>query len=129
MPTFEDTLAEWLETKQAMSKLQAQERKLRKSLFDAAFPNPKEGTNSLELADGRIFKGKYPMNRSVDETAVGGVIAELRKLGNNEVVPEDIFPVKHSLSTSVYRKLPEDVLQIVNNAITTKPGSVSIEVV
>jgi len=126
--TFEQMLDDWVDVTQQIKDLQRRERYLRNTLFAGAFPDPHEGTNKRELADGRILKATYPINRSVDAAAVGPVMEKLRK-ETNEVVPEDLFTFRPSLSVSAYRKLDDKLLAIVDEAVVAKPGTPRLEVV
>jgi len=126
---FVDALARWLEVTAQLKALEKEEKALRGQLFAAAFPAPNEGTNRLELQDGGIVKGTYRINRSVDEAAVIAVKDELRKLGNNKITADDVFPIKHTLSKSKLDELPDNERLIASKAIVAKPGLPSLEVV
>lgn len=124
--SFEDRLAEWQRVSTEVKRLQNHERELRNSLFVVAFPHPKEGTNNLTLADGRILKAKYSINRSVDPATVEPVV---RSLVEMNVPGPQLFPIKYDFSKSVYNKLSDDARKIADRAIIAKPGSVMLEVV
>lgn len=129
VPTFEDLLDTWLKVKREAKNINAQEMQMRKALAAAAFPAPKEGANSLTLADGRIFKVNHKINRSVDEAALDTVIAQLTELRLNDVAVDDLFPIKRGLSVGKYKALPDEARRIADLAITAKPGSPEVEVV
>lgn len=129
MSTFESMLAEWQAVKKTAAIASAREMELRKALFAGAFPDPKEGTNKITLADGVIFSATHKINRTVDTnlTAVGLAIAELTKLGNNEITPDDIFKVRYDLGVGPYKKLDARARAIVDKVVTSKPGAPTIE--
>lgn len=129
MKSFEEALAEWIEVSAAQKRLAAKELMLRRQIFDAAFPDPVKGVNSLELADGRIVKGTYRINTTVDEAAVGAVKEQLRALGQNDVTADDVFKVKHSVSATALNKLSAEGKLIASRAIVSKPGTPTLEVV
>jgi hypothetical protein len=124
--TFEQLLTEWEDLKKQIAALSENEKTLRKVLFDAAFPEAKEGTNTRELIDGRKVKGVKKFNRSVDEAAVAAVLSELRKF--NSVIPEQVFPISYSLSLSNYKKLTQEARTVADRAIITKPATPTLEV-
>lgn len=124
-----EVLEEWLAVRAVAKQSAAKETRLRQELFAAAFPAPTEGTNKLELPDGRIVKGDHKINRSVDQAAVQQVMAELRELGQNDVTADEVFPVKYELSKSALKKLSADGQKIASKAIVAKPGMPGLDVV
>jgi len=122
-PSFEATVDEWSRVKQEAKKLSEREMVLRKALFAAAFPHPKEGANNLTLADGRIFAATHKINRSLDEAALPSVLEELAKLNSENVNPDALFPVKRTLAVGEYKGLSPVAKAIVDLAVTAKPGA------
>lgn len=122
MTTFEKKLNEWLVICGQIRALQEEEKALHIGLFNAAFPKPKEGTNTFELRDGRIVKGEYKINYKVDEAAVFGVQAELAKFDDPQAAL--LFRQKHELSLGAYRKLTAKAKKVADKAITKKPASI-----
>ena len=47
----------------------AKEQELRKQVFAAFYPAPKEGTNTLDLAEGWKLKGVYKLGKHVELSA------------------------------------------------------------
>ena len=129
--TFEEMLSDWEVTAKELKRLKAKEAKLRQTLFDAAFPAPKEGTNQLELADGRIIKGTYKISRTVDADAARVAMMEMATMAeqNNEQVSLDgLFKWKPSLGKTAYDGLPDRFKLVADQAITAKPGTPGLEV-
>lgn len=124
--TFEAMLDDWLAVRQEAARLADRERALRKALFTAAFPDPKEGTATIELVDGRRLKGIHKINRTIDEGALSAVVDQLRK--ENAVSVDELFPVKHSLGIKQYRKLSPRVQKLADRAIVARPGTPTLEV-
>lgn len=120
--SYYETLNRWKELKEAISRLQDEERALREGLFGGTFPNPEEGTNKVELPDGRTLKGVYPINRKVVEK-------ELPTLDLPPKAKSKLFKVKHSLVISEYRKLDEETRKKVDSVLSIKPGLPRLEVV
>lgn len=126
--TFEELLDEWIKVKREAKRLSDLEMTMRNALFKAAFPNPKEGANKIELVDGRRLTATHKINRSVDDAAVKAVMEEMRQVGDNEIVPEDVFVFKADLRVGPYKKLKPKLQKIAAKAVTEKPGSPTLEV-
>lgn len=128
-----------------------QERTMRAELFATLFPAPKEGTNTYDLGDGYEVKGKYPIDRKVDAT----VLDTLRTLKLRDLSPQllaMVHPVgeydpdmlvttrlslnldtvvkwEPKLETKPYRELTDEQRAIFERCLTSKPGSIALEVV
>lgn len=126
--TFEQLLDIWVAKAKQVKKLDAEEKELRKRLFAAAFPTPKEGANSRDLVDGRKLKGTHKINRTIDDASVQATIAEIRSLGRNDIVAEDIFIPTFKLSIGGLKKAPDDVRKIAEKAVIAKPGTPELKV-
>lgn len=119
-------LSAWYEMSQQLKTLRAKEMLLRKKIFDNAFPDPKEGTNNFELADGYMLKGKYELNRDIDQGALDALKDTLREKGIN---PDVLVKYKPSLSIREYRQLTEEEHKLFDQCLIVKPGSPSLEIV
>lgn len=119
-------LAKWYELSEQLKKLRAQEITLRKKIFGSAFPSPVEGTNSFELGDGYVLKGKHTLNRDVDPGAFDALKEPLRERGIN---PDGLVQYKPSLVLREYRKLTAEEQQFFDQCLIVKPGSPSLEIV
>lgn len=127
---YADVLTEWQQVSAKLREMTKLELKLRTTLFELAFPNPVEGVNSRELDDGRIVKGTHKINRNVDQAAVEGVKKRLAELNSPLGAPvDDVFKAKIELGVGPYKKLSPEARAIANDAITSKPGTPSLEVV
>jgi hypothetical protein len=131
---FQDELALWYKTKAEMAKLAQLEGLLRSRLFKHAFPTPVEGTNNYQLPDDYVLKGKYSIDRKVDEAALTTLTPDMRKEG----IPVDaLIKRKPELSVSEYRKLEEDTspegkkrLHLFDQCLIIKPaGTQQLEIV
>ena len=116
------TLERWQELKAAISKLQGEERALREGLFEGAFKTPVEGTNTMELPDGRRLKGVYNIRRTVRE-------AEFDDLKITPALRKVIFKTKHTLQISAYRGLDSETRNTVDTILTIKPGLPTLSIV
>lgn len=98
----------------------------RKDCMAAAFANPKEGTNTLELGNGWKLKGVRKIDRKLNEDALPVVKEALAKSG---VLVDRLIEYKPSLSITEYRELTAEQVAILNEALTEKDGAPSLELV
>lgn len=120
--SYFETLERWQELQEIIPRLQAEERALREGLFRGTFPDPVEGTNKVELPDGRILKAVHKIYRTVQEDV-------LAKLNLSPKQRKDLFRVKHELRISPYRNLDPDTRKLVDKAIVAKPGLPTLEII
>lgn len=119
-------LADWYKMQEEMSKLRVNEMFLRKKIFAALFPDPREGTNSYELPDGYVVKGVYSITRDVDQGTLQSCAELLR---NNGIRVDDLVTYKPSLAKANYNRLTEEQKQMFDQVLIVKPGSPSLEIV
>ena len=124
-PELAAKLNAWQEQKKIAADSKALEMTLRKELFNKFFPNPEEGVNKLELQDGWGAKGTYKLDRKIDEAALPAVNDQLKELG---VAFDGLVKNKPSLVIKEYKKLNEEHRAIFDEALTTKPGSPTLEI-
>lgn len=120
--SYYETLARWQDLTESIKQLQGEERALREGLFEGAFPHPAEGTNTMELPDGRKLKGVFKINRIVDEDG----------LLNLKLTPTQMtrfFRRKHSVRISVYKELVDDERKVLDTVIVSKPGLPTLSIV
>jgi hypothetical protein len=104
----------------------AKEQELRKQVFAAFYPAPKEGTNTLDLAEGWKLKGVYKLDRKIDEAALPAVTEQLREMGVNADILVKWSP---GLKTATYKELTAEQRAVFDQALTVKPGSPTLELV
>jgi hypothetical protein len=147
-------LAEW---QAALTELAAckpiieRERELRKEAFALLFPDPKEGTNTVELANGWVCKGTYPIERKVD----AALVQQLRGLKVIDLSPEllqklsidpaacgsgasvlevlrfnvdEVLNYEPKLVVKPYRQLTAEQTLLFDRCLDSKPGSISMEI-
>lgn len=125
-------LAEWhaaLVAAAAAKPLVEAEQALRKEVAKLFFPDPTEGTNSTDLAQGWKLKLTHKIDRKVDEAALAAVKEELRKLDIN---PDPLVRFKPELDTKAYKALKlvnEDATKIFDQALVIKESSPTLELV
>ena len=119
-------LERWYTVQKQLSKLKGEEQLLRQKIFAGMFPDPKEGTNSVDLADGFVIKGKRVINRTVDDAAYKASIEELAKAG---IPTDEIIRYKPELAVSAYRKLTEEQTHLMDTVLIIKDGMPGLEIV
>lgn len=123
-PTFEQLLDEWVELSATVKRMVERERALRELLVTGAFPTPKVGVNTRELADGRILKATVKVNVNVDQEIAAKAEEELRRRNN-----PGVFKVKYELAKKPYDALTDEMRQIADAALTRKLGAPTLEVI
>ena len=116
----------WYTVQEQLSKLKNEEQLLRQKIFKGMFPDPKEGTNSVDLADGFVLKGKRVINRTVDDAAFKASVEELAK---NGIATDQIVKYKPELVTSEYRKLTAEQINLFDTVLIVKDGMPGLEIV
>ena len=117
---------EWYRLQDELRKIKTKEMLLRRKIFEAVFPDPKEGTNSVELGDGYVLKGKHVINRSIDEGSLQAMSKELQEAGINT---DELIEWKPSLKTREYRKLTAEQIHLFDQVLIVKDGSPGLEIV
>lgn len=107
-------LAEWLDTAKKRAEV------LRRQLAEGLFPEPKEGTNTLEVGNLTI-KLVHKINRTLDESSLAAVMPQMdpqyRGIG-----PDCLIDYKPKFSLDAFRKLPDDQRLIFEQALVVKEG-------
>lgn len=79
----DEVLAEWEARQQLLARAKESEMSFRKYTVDRAFPNPTEGTNTVELNNGFKLKANIKFNyRLADNDTVEAGLDELSHIGN-----------------------------------------------
>ena len=116
----------WYTVQEQLSKLKNEEQLLRQKIFKGMFHDPKEGANSVDLADGFVLKGKRVINRTVDDAAFKASVEELAK---NGIATDQIVKYKPELVTSEYRKLTAEQINLFDTVLIVKDGMPGLEIV
>lgn len=119
-------LEEWYVLQDQLKDIKNKEMLLRRKIFEFYFQKPEEGTNKFELADGFLLKGKYTLNRTIDE---GALQSSLEMLRENKINPDTLVVYKPSLDLRNYRRLTAEQQKLFDQVLIVKPGSPSIEIV
>lgn len=124
---MDEKLMEWEAIVLQATVLKDREMTLRKELFAMAFPKPTEGTNKLEIGNGYLLKGDYKLNRRLDEAALPTVLGKLKEI--NYPLIDRLVKYKPDMSIAEYRKLTDEQRKIMDECLTTSPGSPTLEIV
>ena len=119
-------LADWYKLQEQLKKIKIAEMFLRKKIFNALFPDPKEGTNSHTLPDGFVVKGVHSFTREVDPATLTACADLLRE---NGIRSEQLVKWDPSLKKAEYNKLTAEQQQVFDQVLIIKPGSPSLEIV
>jgi hypothetical protein len=125
-------LAEWYMAVQealAAKAIIEKEQAIRKEVAEMFFPDPTEGTNTLELAEGYKLKLTHKIDRKIDIATLEAVKVQLREMGVN---PDPLVEMKPSLVVKAYKGLwqvNKDAAKVFEQALTIKPASPILEIV
>lgn len=126
------TIMLWQKAEKELETIKTAEMNLRKLIFGECFPNPKEGTNSLELGAGYILKGTHKLSYSVtnNDAVCTKALEAIHDTGNEgPFIAERLIKWKPELSTSEYKKADDKYKKLLEPCLTIKPGSPSLELV
>lgn len=133
--THAEYLAGWEKVRDAAKALTALEMTMRKALFAATFPQPKEGANNFTLEDGRKLAATHKINRSIDASQIALARSQYELVNDRPVEFDDLLKVEYSLVTSAFRKIepkpgdqPSPAYLAASRMIVTKEASPSLEV-
>lgn len=116
----------WEQVDQLRALVQDCELDMRLRLFAGAFANPKEGTNSHKLPDGRVLKGQHKINRYINEEALAVTLDAMRKAGVANT--DALVRYKPELAKSEWNTLSDEMKLLFSPAISSKPGTPSFEI-
>lgn len=124
---YMDMLARHDIVRELLAAVKDEELDLRLKLFQGAFPNPKEGTNTWKLPDGREIKGKYEIRRTINEPVLAVTLQALREHGvaNTDV----LIRRKPELAKAEWNTLSDEAKLLFSPAIFAQPGTPQFEVV
>lgn len=105
------------------------EQELRKQVAALFFPEPKEGANTLDLAQKWKLKLTYKIDRKIDEAALAAVKEQLTEQG---ISIDTLLTYKPALATTAYKSLLAVnplAVKIFDQALVIKPASPTLELV
>jgi hypothetical protein len=124
-------LMRWQDARDALAVAKINETKLRVEVFTSCFPNPTEGTNTLELGNGYELKATHVINYNLDKDAakVEATLAAIAAVDQEgQFIAERLVKWAAELSIGEYRKLSAQHRALIDTVLTTKPGSPQLEI-
>lgn len=132
----------WKAAADALEKAKTLETALRTAVFEIKFPDPKEGVNRTDLANGWTLKAQYPYSYKVTnkeaqtEKAIDAITAISQQAG---FIADRLIKWEPDLSIKEYRLLNPDnpaaqtaeqkaILAILQPILTIRPGSPQLEI-
>ena len=126
----------WEESVKALAAAKEAEAALRKEVLAEAFAfNPealREGTENFELGNGYKLKAVFKISRNLnnENDAVDKVLSKIEKAGaEGQFIAERLVKWKPELSVSEYKKLPEKFKKMIDEVVTSKEATPSLELV
>lgn len=119
-------LSEWEEIKREMDALKVKELDKRLLLCAGAFANPKEGTNTHKLPDGRKVVAKYTTNRKIDEAALQSALTAVREAGCAN--HDRLVRMKPELAKAEWNTLSDEMKLLFSPAVIATPGTPQLEI-
>lgn len=133
IPVNEVTVADMIEWDKLQKEIahfkatvMASEMLLRRKIFAAYFPEPKEGTNNAQLADSWVLKGVYGLDRKIDVGALTALAPQFAEKGINLNALVEAEP---KLRVAQYRELTAEQRALFDQCLIIKPSSPQLEIV
>lgn len=124
----QEEINEWYTLQKQLGEMSFKEMALRKKIFGALFIAPKEGVNTVPLAEGWVMKGDYKINRKVDVASLTTLSPMLKEKG----IPVDsLIRYKPDLATKEYRDLQKnpELCKLFEQVLVITVGSPALEIV
>lgn len=129
-------ILQWQEAVKALAAAKDAEAALRKEVLSDCFafdPDAlREGTENVELGNGYKLKAVFKISRNLNNEgdAVDKVLSKIEKTGpEGQFVAERLVKWKPELSVSEYKKLPEKFRKMIDEIVTSKEATPSVELV
>ena len=126
----------WEQAVKALAAAKDAEAALRKEVLAEAFAfDPealREGTENFELGNGYKLKAVFKISRNLnnENEAVDKVLSKIEKAGaEGQFIAERLVKWKPELSVSEYKKLPEKFKKMIDEVVTSKEATPSLELV
>ena len=126
-------ILQWTEAAKKLAEANEIELALRNEVIAINFAEHKEsGTENVELGNGYKLKAVFKLNYRLNNTddAVDKALSKLEKAGTEGAfIAERLVKWKPELSVTEYGKLDPKFKKIIDEVITTSPGTPSLELV
>lgn len=129
-------ILQWREAQQKLASAKDEEMSLRKRVLSEIYSfDPealREGTENVELGQGyklkAVFKIDYKLSN--ENEAVDKVLTKMEKAGaEGAVLAERLVKWEPKLSISEYKNLPDKFRKLIDEIVTTKEATPSLELV
>lgn len=131
--TRDAKILQWTESAKKLAEAKEIELALRNEVIALNFEGHKEsGTENVELGNGYKLKAVFKLNYRLNNTddAVDKALSKLEKAGTEGAfIAERLVKWKPELSVTEYGKLDPKFKKIIDEVITTSPGTPSLELV
>ena len=133
-------ILDWTQKQNELEIAKAAENEARLKLAQLCFPDPKEGTNTLELGNGYKLKLEHKMNYTLhngkdahktdgrEAFATTKALNAIEKLGNEGAfIAERLVSWKPELSLTEYRALDKQYRELIDKALKISPATPSLK--
>lgn len=124
--TTQEDLNKWYTLSEQLAQIRAEEMDLRKKIFASYFVAPVEGTNTAQLSNGYVIKGKRIISREVDAENLNVMRPMLTQEGFDV---DALIRYKPELVLPAYRVLSDENRIKFDNVLKIKEGSPALEIV
>lgn len=133
----QDKLLAWDHAKKALGAAKALEASLRQEVLKDFYDfggeaDLREGTENLELGNGYKLKATFKLSRKL-ENKNGETYKALFAIAENfeggKLYAERLVKWSPDLSVSEYKKLPADIRAVIDECLTSKAATPSLEIV
>lgn len=126
----------WEESVKTLAAAKEAEAALRREVLAETFQfDPealREGTENFELGNGYKLKAVFKISRNLnnENDAVDKALSKIEKAGaEGQFIAERLVKWKPELSVSEYKKLPEKFKKMIDEVVTSKEATPSLELV
>jgi hypothetical protein len=130
--TTQADLVEWYRLKEELQRVKAAEFLLRQKIFKFYFPEPKEGTNKVDLKDGTgaLLKAVHKIDRTIEQGSLDALRTAIHAESSNlpKLPISNLVRYKPELVLSAYRALTAEEQIIFDQCLIIKPGSPQLEI-
>lgn len=128
--TRDDKILAWAKNAELLKAVKNVEMAQRKEIFGDIFPDPKTGTNTLDLGAGYKLKAVHGYETKLEATTFALLQPEIEKLGDAAKAElAEAVKFTPALVAKGYKAMSEEVKELFDECLVTKPKSVSMELV
>lgn len=118
----QEDLAAWYKKAEELSKLKVEEMLLRKRIFKHFFPEPREGTNKVELGGGYELSVTHVIDRKIDPALLLALQGQFQQA---EIPLDRLIKMEPKLQVKNYKELEEEKRILFDQVLEIKEGSPS----